>query len=424
MTVVVLALLHVLILWRLEFFLYPELLIYPYLTSIGLVPYSQILDQHFPGLMFFPINFYSLGFTDPVSFKVLLLLVVILQIFLIFRLTKSYLSVLLFSLWQPLFEGNQLWLDTFLPLFLLPAYYFFQLGNLALVGLLLGVGVVFKQTLVPVVAYVGLVLLYRKKFKNLIIFSIAAIIPSILMLLYLFSIGVLSDFWYWTINFNLTTFAAHGRNLPTPKETLKLIFIGAVALYCFVRYPKTRHAIFIGALASLETISRFGLIHLQTFIPFLAVAAAYLKYSKKALFLVVIVSAAWLIYFLVRQPNLGQYKYFDQETLHLIKKVQEKTDPGDTIFLLGVQPHIYEQTQTVPPNREFVFQFPWFLQISGGRLLSNLKSDPPKLVLYNPESEIDEQHLKDYAFYLVEYVKTNYQPSDSVGSIQIYARRD
>ncbi len=54
-------LIHIFITFKLIFFPYPELFIYPYLTNHGLLPYKQILDQHFPGLMFLPINFNNLG---------------------------------------------------------------------------------------------------------------------------------------------------------------------------------------------------------------------------------------------------------------------------------------------------------------------------------------------------------------------------
>ena len=61
---------HVFILTKLVFFPYPELFIYPYLTNHGLKPYSQILDQHFPGLMFLPINFDNLGMNNEVSARI------------------------------------------------------------------------------------------------------------------------------------------------------------------------------------------------------------------------------------------------------------------------------------------------------------------------------------------------------------------
>src|SRR3989344_6612512 len=75
---------HIFILSKLIFFPYPELFIYPYLTNHGLKPYSQILDQHFPGLMFLPINFDNLGMNTPETAKiwtVFIILIIHLMIF-------------------------------------------------------------------------------------------------------------------------------------------------------------------------------------------------------------------------------------------------------------------------------------------------------------------------------------------------------
>ena len=208
--IIALQLLHALILWILEFAPYPELFIYPYLASSGFLPYRDILDQHFPGLMFFPLNFFSLGFRDPLSFKLLLILVVTLTSVWIYKISRSRLGGLFYVLWQPFFEGNQLWLDIFLPIFTLPAFYFFQLQKWFLTGLFLGLGVVFKQTLVPLVAFVGLTLLLRRRFSALVKFSAAVLLPSLLMRLYFYKLGILGDFWFWTIKFNLSVFAASG----------------------------------------------------------------------------------------------------------------------------------------------------------------------------------------------------------------------
>ena len=57
---------HSFILTKLIYFPYPEIFIYPYLTNHGLKPYKEILDQHFPGLLFLPINFNNLGLTNEV----------------------------------------------------------------------------------------------------------------------------------------------------------------------------------------------------------------------------------------------------------------------------------------------------------------------------------------------------------------------
>src|SRR5689334_6091028 len=117
---------HVFVLYNLIFFPYPEFFVYPYLTNNGLVPYKQIFDQHFPGLMFLPINFNNLGLLTPEIARVWAAAIIIIVHGLLFFVTsrivknpiKALVANLFFLMWQPFLEGWVLWIDSFLPLFL------------------------------------------------------------------------------------------------------------------------------------------------------------------------------------------------------------------------------------------------------------------------------------------------------------------
>ncbi len=87
---------------------------------------------------------------------------------------------------------------------------------------------------------------------------------------------------------------------------------------------------------------------------------------------------------------------------------------------MGVNPHIYQLSQTIPPGKTFVFQFPWFLDIAGQRVLNSLSSHPPRLVAYDSQSSIDGRKLDDYASYLVKYIQDNYRPIQQIGTVTIY----
>lgn len=422
--IITLQLFHAVILWILEFAPYPELFIYPYLVSSGFLPYRDILDQHFPGLMFFPLNFFSLGFRDPVSFKLLLILIVTLTSFWIYKISRSRLSVLFYVLWQPFFEGNQLWLDIFLPLFTLPAFYFFQLQKWFLTGVFLGLGVVFKQTLIPLAAFVGLSLFLRRNFRGLIQFSLAVLFPSVIMLIYFNKLGILSDFWYWTVQFNLSTFAQGGRLAPRLPDLLKLSFPAILIGYSFVKFPKTRQTIGWLVFTVIGGIARFGFIHLQPAVPFFALALGTLgRSSKLGVIFCLVLTFAWLGYFYSRQNNWLQTKYFDSQSAKLVTEISRRVNPKDKIFLLGVNPHLYPLTSTLPPARTFVFQFPWFIDVAGDRILNGLQLDPPRLIVYNPESVIDNHYLRDYGSRLVEYIQGNYTFSSQIGQYLIYENR-
>src|SRR3989304_2280496 len=174
---------HIFTLSKLIFFPYPEFFIHPYLTAHGLIPYKQILDQHFPGLMFFPINFATLGMQTAQAAKIWSWGVVALEHFLIFvcarKLFKSdakaLLSNLVFLAWHPFFEGWVFWIDSILPVFLLAAFYFLisqeKRMHLFWAGLFLGLASVFKQVVVPLSMLVAIALYFREKKKqNLIYF--------------------------------------------------------------------------------------------------------------------------------------------------------------------------------------------------------------------------------------------------------------
>lgn len=411
---------HAILLWLLEFAPYPELFIYPYLTNGGFLPYKQILDQHFPGLMFFPINFFTLGFRDPIAFKLLLILVVLINSALILKVSRSVWAVFFYTIWQPFFEGNQLWLDVFLPLFTLPAYYFYALEQWSAVGLFIGLGVVFKQTLVPLVAFIGITLLLRRKFLGLIKFSFFAILPSLIMLLYFQNRGILQDFWYWAIQFNLTAFASGGKLAPRLPDLIKMSFPIVVIVYAFMKSKK--HRLLIGWLVFtiLGGIARFGFIHLQPAIPYFAILLGSISMEKRLRLITLGLSAVWIGYFYLHQSNWNQIKYFDAQTLSLKSYLKS----GETTFLLGVNPHLYALTNTVPPGKIFVFQFPWFLDVVGRRILDTIKTDPPSVVIYNKDSIIDGQKLSNYGHYLVEYVQENYSLVNTVDPFLIYARRN
>ena len=103
---------HIFLLSKLVFFPYPELFIYSYLTKIGLVPYKQIFDQHFPGIMFFPINLTTLGIDTVFEMRLLHFAIISLTQILLFVVVKKLFnsnllalaSNILYLILQPFFE--------------------------------------------------------------------------------------------------------------------------------------------------------------------------------------------------------------------------------------------------------------------------------------------------------------------------------
>ena len=431
MIAVFFQIIHLIILWIMEFYPYPELVIYPYLRSLGWLPYKQIIDQHFPGLMFFPVNLNSLGFSDPFSLKVLLILVVLLQSTLIFRISRSWIAVALYSLWQPFFEGSQLWIDLFLPLFTLPAFIFFEKKKWFWSGLFLGLGVIVKQTLVPLVVFAAILIIWHYRGKSLPIlasFGLATLIPAAVMLIYFGKLGILPDFWFWTFSFNLSQYAKQGILFPTAGQLIKLVWPIAVITLAAIWLKNSRKDIGWMVFSIIGGIARFGFIHLQPAVPFFVIIYSLLvnsiyKHNRALAVAVLLPSLIYFGFFLSRQKNWLQTKFYSPTDYQIAGEISQRTHPGDEVFLLGVNPHIYQMSSTIPPGKIFVFQFPWFLDVAGEKILSSLSSRPPRVIAYDPKSSIDGQKLDDYAFYLVKYIQDNYRPVQQIGTVTIYENR-
>lgn len=439
--------LHVLILSKLIYYPYPELFIYPYLTNKGLLPYGQILDQHFPGLMFLPINLNNLGMLNELDARVWSIGIVILVQLLLYligqKLLKSkilaLLVCLLYLMWQPFFEGWVLWIDSFLPILLLPAFYFTVRGlengkarDVILSGLFLGLAIVFKQVILPLAMIVGLVFLFRyPKVRTVLIYGGAVSLLPLMMVGYFWSIGVFGDFWYWTVVFNLTTFAETGKKPPFFSGLVRLLGVYLPVLGLF--FVRSRLAVVLGVfiIGSLVAIyARFDFVHLQPSLPFVCLATVLvlvrLRQTRGLRFLAagyLMVAVVWLSVFY--RGHIGQQVlFFDENTKMVARLVTEMTEPNEEIFLWGVSPHIYSMSETIPAGRIFVFQFPWFLEISGQRILNGLTNSSARLILRDRSVTMEGMKMSEFSPEIDGYINSNYDLVKTVGEIEFLRRKN
>lgn len=426
---------------RLNFLPYPELFVYPYLTNHGLLPYHNILDQHFPGLMFLPINLNNLGMNTPEVARYwqygLIIIIQILLFFIarkIFNSSKKAILVnLVFLAWQPFFEGWVLWIDSFLPLFLLPAFYFsfeaWEKGrpkNLFLAGTFLGMGLVFKQVVAPLAAVVFILLFLRKQNAKDALWFLMGFLPfPLLMLGYIISKGIFSDFWYWTVIFNLTTFAKYGGKGPTPFELLRVASVYGFSLFALMD-KKSRNLIFwiaifaFGALFSVN--ARFDFIHLQPSLPFiclLTIVAFDFTYRKARYLIPIYIIGASILLFTFYKGNIGtKVFFFEKQDFLITQRIEQLTNPGERIFLFGSPPHYYQITKTLPAGEIMVFQFPWFMMVTEDRVLEGLRADLPSLVVADRYVVTDGQKITDYSAKINEFLMENYETYDKIGSTE------
>lgn len=446
-----LALLQIFLLSLIVFFPYPELFVYPYLANNGLTPYKEILDQHFPGLMFLESNLSSIGIVSVHTMRLLHLFLAgltnILISFGVLAVTKNKFATLFASLtfliWQITFEGYVLWIESFMaPLIVVSLALLLRIKedgkllNYALSGLLLGISLIFKQIMVPFLIIVFLYLLLSKtEIKKLIIFALFACLPGITMVVWAYRSGIWSDFWFWTVEFNLTTFSEMGRKYITLKELLKFMAILAPSfLLLFDRLIMKKAerdkgflflSFFVGS--SLFAYARFDFIHL---LPFVAIYSFYLGFecSKSGLLkklLILSMTGFGIVYlsFFVFKYRSEKVLFFTDREMDVARAVIKYKGDSDKVFALGSSPHIYYLTDTTPSGNLFVFQFPWFMKHAQERVLKAIESDPPSVVVYDETAEVDGYKLIDYMKDIEEYVLDNYEIAEVHGSSKILIKK-
>ena len=232
--------------------------------------------------------------------------------------------------------------------------------------------------------------------------------------------------------FNLV-YAVRSFSLPSLSIILQLV-LPVVLVISSMILVKPRHRLMGLAVWGLLLIpgglSRFDFTRIQAAVPFLSlltgILLAYLISKRKwsALSLIALCLGFYIGLFYLRQANWGQYRFFNNETLILAEKIKTLSQPGDIIFLLGTQPHLYFLTRTLPPGNFFAYQLPWYLPLTTNRTLFTLADDPPRLVIYDRSAVVDGLSITEYAAPLIKYIEKYYQPQSRIGDTILYESRD
>jgi len=327
-----------------------------------------------------------------------------------------------------------------LPIFLLSSSYFLlkyednlkKEKYLEISGLILGLGVVFKQVLIPVVLLVSLYLFIKKGVKAAFIFILSTMLSVLLMLLYLSIIGVLNDFFYWTVTYNLTTFADYGRKwVPSLSHFIRFAFVFGVGLLGLVLGLGNRNVFLVGlyGLGALAAVyARFDFVHLQPALPFVVILTTYAVTRIKNRLMVYLglgylfVAFVWGVKFYRGNWN-GNITFFDDNVYRVASVVRGRIRPGSKIFVYGAPAHLYQMTQTLPAGNVFIFQFPWFMRVSQDRILTGIIVDKPEIIIADRTVSVDGQKLLDYTRGINSYISKYYQTTEVIGNYEILERR-
>ncbi len=404
------------------YFLSIEFSLYPYLISAGLLPYKDIVDQHFPSLFF---GTFSLPFALVNSPEKLLFILTGLNLattFLLFATLKKLkadnyqLWTLIFSLLLIFFSANTLWIETFICFLLALVFYLNTNGGWVAgitIGTLISQIVLMRPTLV-----IFLLGYYIFLVKNKVPVFIGAVVGSAFSILYLIRHDIVGDFYNVAIIFNRDVYA----NLQSPSPSLRQILSVSLLAITFTALAISKKN-FMSALVALPTIilifPRFGLEHLQVFGLVFVYFLAQLKLSKVITNLVFVICLlvgiqSWLS---IYKASYGNY-FYSQDTVSAAKQIATLEDKN--IYLFGASDLIYQLAEKLPPNNYYLPSLPWYLNYEPfkTKLIDSLKST--NTIIVDPEFSVDGQKLTSSAQSVYAYIKMNYYLAGKINNLEVY----
>lgn len=413
---------HSVLIYFKGYFLSIEFTLYPYLTSRGFLPYQNILDQHFPTLLFGPFSLPAFLTENPWPLLAVFIVVLCLtDIFLYAALIRGKVGkpltwLFLYIVSSVYFSGNILWLETFVNL-LLSVWMFLSFSKKRIhyfvSGFLISQIILIRPTLVPaaIVLFLG--------------FSLPITIPLLLggflglaiPTLFLIRFDLVSDFIRLAIDFNRQSYPTGAILLPAKRQIVLLVAWMLPAVSSLAKNKKYYFLLSISLLFVL-VVPRFGYEHLQPIflVTVFLWALATTKPNLSVYFLIVIFFALNLVS-TVRHPY-GNY-FLTPEVVEISHDLAML--PQNNIYLLGASDLIYPLSGKTPPNYTYLPSLPWYFNQTdfSSRVIESL-SDKNTPVVVDYSATVDGYNVVESSGPIFEYIKMNLIPGPKKGSYQIF----
>lgn len=435
---------HLWYLFHTTFVDWPEMLLYPWFLTKGLLYYRDVVLAYVPGSYYLLHGIYSVIGYSPASERAIaygfILLTDILVYIVARKLTRSWwassLALFFFVLWQPIFSGNTIWYETILAPIYLAVYLLLlrytdkpRLASAVHVGIVLALATLIKQTAAWPLGMACLFVWLSQKNKIQGFFH-AAVLGSIALLFQLMTWGYFalqgagSEYWFWVFGFiaNLSQ-SASGYALAPTRGDLALILPAVIPLLMvpMLRPKKEGWLIILFAVAVLLAgLPRWGLHRLQPMLAFIsvsiAVSAVHLFRQKqwaKVLGIIVlcsVVAGSWRsfrVFVTLRDPM--QPTFFDATYQQLVAFMDKETDGA--VYVLGNYDYLYFGMDKKPTVLPWVPLFPWNGQVPGmeTKLIASIEShEVPYILLvpFHPEAGYYDGYAPNQLFL---YVRSKYE---------------
>lgn len=443
---------HLLILSKLQFTAWPEMLSFPYMVDRGFLIYKDFHHVYQPLLTYILLIYYKFFGFSPESLKIFTWISILIIDLLIFIISKqilkkstwlSLIPVGLYVLLQPLFEGNMMWFDIAMIVPLLLSIYFIFLWSsnkkniyIFLSGFSLTLAFLIKQqAILAFLPFFIFLLMNKVTFKQFITFAFGASFPVVVTILPLMLRGDFKDYIFWTFQFPLywlPKFPGY-KILPAKREWLVILLMVVIPLFAIIfdllkKKVDSKKILIYGIFLTLllSAFPRFSFFHLQPFLALFILATAFLISQKnKILYLIavlVIIYIGTYRYRLILPDLAGGIRFYGKNEIQLIQYINSITIPDDKIYLLGPQSAIYVYAGRIPP-KPWIENYVWHFEIPGlqEKVISGWKIDPPKIIFWIPPTSGNWFDLGTYQpKKIVEYIESNYTKIDQVNGIDVW----
>ncbi len=415
-------LLHITLILIRGYFLSVEFTLYPYLTAHGFLPYRDIIDQHFPTLLFGPFSLPTFLTANPWPLLAVFLFVLCLTDILFYaslvryKVARPAIWLVLYLLSSVYFSGNVLWLETFINL-LLTLWFFLSFSKLSsakfVSGLLVSQILLLRPTIFPAIVFLVLGLSLSVTPLFLVGLFIGLLLPGI----YLVRYNLVSDFYRLAIDFNQHIYPREAFLLPVKRQIIYLLFWLSPTVYFLLKKKRILLLISLTFLFFL-IFPRFGFEHLQPL--FLCATLFWALSSPKQKMLIYFFIFALFVLSLISSIRHPYGNYFlNPETENVSAIV--KALPGQDIYLLGASDLIYPLSGKLPPHFTYLPSLPWYFSQKDfrDRVIDSLSDkNTPVLVDYN--AEVDGSNVLDSSNEVFKYIRMNFAPGEKIGHYQIF----
>jgi hypothetical protein len=438
--------LHIFFLINFKFTAWPEMIGWPYFILNGFLPYKDIGIAHTPILLGFLTGFYNLAGVGILQLKIFTwTLMVLSNIILYVTVSKIWnskfaiVSVLIFSFWQLVFDGNGLWFDSALVPMAILLFYLSKVRNYFWLGFLWGVMFMTKQTAVWFLLPILLGIYYQKSRRNIVKKFLAGVVLSVGTSLFVLTItGLLPHFLKWAVGFGIFILPkAQGQvQLPDLKGLIRASFPYFLLLPLFyVKNNKLKSEslnllLWITA-GSMGAYPRFELFHFQPALPFLAIGSAILvfrflkfKYIYHRIFIAIYLLGSLYLFatFFVRNWKEGT-RFYEPDVQRVSRYINEHTSPHHTIFVMNWWDNVYAFSDRLPGIRPLVPQLSWYQELPGiqdGEVESLDKNKPELVVLYPYTPAGLSAYIPQKVY---DYILENYSLEEQIEGLEVYRKK-